>query len=121
MRDLTPPAPYSLRGDAEGDTADAHYWLIRVDCATRRYRTLRNVLANRGALVDSMTQPATPMLAPDPADPEYGVINAVCGGPPRRRSSVSPLTRPRPLVALHRSAPEPRRSPPPRRRAVQRA
>jgi hypothetical protein len=90
MRDITPPAPYSLDSDAPAQTADTHYWLLRVNCATRRYRRVRDVLANGGALVDSLTRPATPMPALDPADPEYGVINTVCGGPPRRRAHLVP-------------------------------
>jgi hypothetical protein len=84
MRDMEPRAPYALDDEARADTADTHYWLLRVDCATRRYRTVRRVLADAGTFVDSLTRPGTPLTARDPADADYSVINAVCGGPPAR-------------------------------------
>lgn len=90
MRDVQPRAPYSLDDEAQADTADTYYWLLRVNCATRRYRRVRNALADGEALVDSMTRLGIPAPALEPTDPDYSVINAACGGPPRRRAHLAP-------------------------------
>lgn len=106
-RDVHEPQPRRLEGGVPGDTFNTRYALLRVDCATRRYREVRQALAYSEKVVDSVTRPGVPLVARDPTAADYAQINAVCGGPPTSlRAPGRPQTS---WLAAYRPAPSPRR------------
>lgn len=81
-RDFLPPRPFTNYDGEMGERFDTHYRLLRIDCATRRYRVVRQVLAYSGKFVDSVTGPSATLPGYDSTDDGYVPVSAACGGPP---------------------------------------
>lgn len=81
-RTRQPPRPFQRFDGTMGPDYDTHHRLMRVDCATRRVRIVRQVLAHSGTFVDSLTRPNPSGIVADSSVYGYAEVNAACGGSP---------------------------------------
>jgi hypothetical protein len=84
MWSRTRQAPRALQrfDGTRGPDYDTHHRLMHVECATRRVRIVRQVLAHSGTFVDSLTRPGPSGIVADSSVYGYAEVNAACGGPP---------------------------------------